>query len=78
MTPSPAAGNAEIYAYIARKPDCGCVTGAVVDDDLMRKETARCVADFVKSGRVIERVTLVEARSLIASCVHKAKQEALL
>ena len=39
-------------AYIAINRACGCATGIVVDDGLYPKDVAKCVADFIKDGRL--------------------------
>jgi len=66
-----------VLCYIAIKPDCGCATGIVVDDGLYPKDVARCVGDFIKSGRTIERVTLEDGKARVGRCQHKG-QGALL
>lgn len=64
------------YTYIGRSA-CGCVRSAVVDHPTDRKTTAKCLADFVKSGQVVERVTSEMAKELLCferhpsgSCPH--------
>lgn len=54
----------EGHCYIAVE-SCGCVTGIVADTDtghITAEELSKDVAEFVKSGRRLERVTLVEGK----------------
>lgn len=60
----------EAMAYIAREPECGCVTVAMVDSDRAKKENARELARCVREGMSIERLPMEEARPLITSCPH--------
>lgn len=56
------------YTYIGRKK-CGCVVAARVDADYRGGEAvAADVADFIKSGYTVERVTTEEARTLLHRC----------
>lgn len=67
-------------SYIGRKP-CGCVVCAAVDSPQYRKEVARDIAKWVRSGLTIERVPCSDVRTLPFGCTHKkatARQEALL
>ncbi len=55
--------------YIGRKR-CGCVVGMVVDipgDDLVNY-VADSVAEFIRDGLAVERVTLEVARESFALC----------
>lgn len=63
------------FVYIAVKP-CGCVTGATVD--LGDTDTAKSVANFIKSGRHVERVSIDSGRNMIKRCQCESKQESLL
>lgn len=52
------------HCYIA-KEKCGCVTGIVVDTDtghITSKQLSEDLADFTKSGRYIERLTISEGK----------------
>ncbi len=42
--------------YIAREL-CGCITGMVVDEPQLAKETAKDVASWIQGGRHVERVS---------------------
>ena len=64
----------ESFTYIGRKR-CGCVVAMVVD--LADKVTADAVAEFIKDGLVIERVTTEAARTL-PGCKHSRKFGAAL
>ena len=57
----------ESYSYIGRR-SCGCIMAAVVDTG--DKFTATSVADFIKSGLVIERVTSQYVRDNLSHCPH--------
>jgi hypothetical protein len=61
------------YAYIGRK-ECGCVTCAIVDIPALRNETAKTVADWIRRGRTIERVTNDEVKNLLKTCTCDEKQ----
>lgn len=54
------------HVYIARNP-CGCLTGFCTDIP-GSKETASDVANFIKSGRTVERVLVEEARGMRYGC----------
>lgn len=57
------------HSYIGRK-SCGCVVAARVDTG--DKDTANDVADFIKSGLSIERVTHEVACNLLTfDCPHR-------
>jgi hypothetical protein len=58
------------YCYIA-KSKCGCITGVVTD--MGDKDTAKDVADFIKSGRTISRMTIAEFQRHHFGCIHKEK-----
>ena len=66
------------FAYIARK-ECGCVVGAIVDSADDKREVARWVAGWIKSGFAVERVTNEYVRQNITfKCPHekpKAKSQ---
>ncbi len=47
------------HCYVGSKP-CGCVVAGVVDEGT--KETARDVADFIRSGLSVLRLSLEEYR----------------
>lgn len=62
--------DAAIAAYIGRKPGCGCVVAAIVDDPAYRKQTSKDLADFVKRGYGVERVSVETAQVSVARCQH--------
>jgi hypothetical protein len=67
------------YAYIGKKPDCGCVVAIVCDFPLVsRKDVGRCVAEFIKNGYEVTRIPLDEGSTLVGPCKHVAAQPALL
>lgn len=54
------------WAYIATEP-CGCKTGVCVD--YKDKMTAKSVAEFIKTGRTVERVFIADGETVpIARC----------
>lgn len=62
------------YSYIGRWP-CGCVVAVVHDEK--DKFTAEAVADFIKSGLTVERVTDQYVRENFIDgndCPHRSKQ----
>ena len=58
---------------IGTKP-CGCVVAFVADDPAYAKDTAECVAEFIRDGYTISRVPVDEVRAKICRC--KCTQEA--
>ncbi len=63
--------EAQIMCYIGRK-SCGCVVAATVDEPQYREDVAKDIADWLRSGLTIERVTVEYARqNLNFSCPHK-------
>ena len=70
------------HIYIAREQDCGCCTGVVDDSQsppILVELTADSVADFIKSGRVVERVSYKDFLNKVMNepgfmnCPHGAK-----
>lgn len=61
------------HCYIA-KEKCGCITGVVVDNPARLDGVAEDVADFIKSGRTIERVSLKDIRKNHLGCNCKDKE----
>ena len=62
-------------AYVGRAK-CGCVRAAVVDLNEHRVETAKAVARYVRSGYVVEHVTVSKAQEMLSlGCPHQQKQE---
>lgn len=47
------------HVYVARKK-CGCMVAAVSDMPTFERETAKDVADFIRDGLAIERMTMAE------------------
>jgi hypothetical protein len=50
------------YDYVAWKD--GWVNGLVVDDPAWKKETAKAIADWVKRGCTIERMSAEQVRAI--------------
>jgi hypothetical protein len=65
------------HDYLATKP-CGCAPGVCVD--LGDASTAKFVAEWIRDGYAVERVTHAEVRERLGYCAaHKpAEQEKLL
>lgn len=68
------------HVYVAFNP-CGCWSAVTTDlggcgDEVLAKYTADDVADFIRSGRRVERVPLEEWRkkpfASITKCPHKS------
>lgn len=53
--------------YIGIKP-CGCMVAWVYDDPKYLKDTAETLADFIRSGYSVERVTTDEVRNRLGKC----------
>lgn len=73
--------NAYKFAYIGRKPDCGCVVAIIVDMPEYKKDVAKQVAEFIRDGLEIERVDLDAGKQELHSCPHgkvSSAQKALL
>jgi hypothetical protein len=69
-----------VPCYVARcKCGCGHLIYASVDDGTTPKETARSVAQMIRKGYHIERMTVGEVRrSTFAACPNKARTQELL
>ena len=65
-------------SYIARcKCGCGGIVMATVDIPKHKKETAKTVAECIRDGLVVERVTVGYVRSNPFGCQKKDQQEQL-
>lgn len=62
--------NPPEYCYVGRKP-CGCTVAACMDMPKHKKDVAKFLADCVKDGLTIERVTLDDARCTLKRCECK-------
>ncbi len=47
--------------YIGRYA-CGCAVTAVVDDPTYKKDTAKCIAQWIRDGMSVERGTCADTR----------------
>lgn len=72
------------YFYIA-KMECGCVCASAVDSEKSRSFIADDVAEWIRSGLTVERITREEWRANVSDnfgkCVHgtlKARHEAFV
>lgn len=66
----------EPMAYIAKRPECGCVAYLVVDDPL-EKEDIRTLARLMKKRHIIERVPVADINNgkiSLERCSHKLRR----
>ena len=54
-------------AYIARK-SCGCMVAAAVDEPDHREDTANEIAEWIRAGLTVERVTVDYVRANWRTC----------
>lgn len=57
----------DFMCYIA-KEKCGCVTAGCVDDPQFAKYTAKDISDWIKDGRIVERVTGTYFKNNFCKC----------
>lgn len=50
--------------YVARAKECGCAVAVSVDEPQYKSENAKLIAQKVRAGFVVERMTVDEARAL--------------
>ncbi len=51
------------FAYIGRAP-CGCIRSACVDNEIVgKKDVAKAVAEMVRYGLTVDRVTIEDVRA---------------
>lgn len=60
-----------VMAYTGRDT-CGCVVAVTVDEPKHRDHVAQMVAEWIRDGLIIERVTIEEARMSFTLCDHTA------
>ncbi len=58
------------HCYLARKT-CGCVEAGVLDIPEFRLETADTVAQWIRDGLILERLSIRDPRGAFARCYHK-------
>lgn len=63
-----------VPTYIARKPDCGCIVMACVDESAHAKDIAKEIARCVRAGLIIERVTVGYVRTHDFGCKHEERR----
>lgn len=61
--------------YIGRRPGCGHIVGAIVDDGKRPRDVAKFVADMVRDGLTIERTVSSEARVELWCDCDRAQRE---
>lgn len=59
----------EPMSYIGRAR-CGCIRFAAIDEPDMAKENAKAIAQIIKQGGTIERVTCEYVRQNMRRCTH--------
>lgn len=59
-----------VMCYIGRKKHCGCIVAASVDTDEHTHDVAEDVAEFIRSGLTVERVSLETFRAYKFGCDH--------
>lgn len=65
------------YAYLGREA-CGCVTCVTLDAPTHKREVAKDVAQWLRWGMTVERVTVEAARQAWAVCEHKKARASAL
>lgn len=63
-----------IHCYIGRIA-CGCMVAVCFDEPDFPKATATSVADFIKSGYAVERVTYEQYHVMSWGCIHKTPKQ---
>ena len=63
----------EHESYIALRP-CGCFCCVVVDDPARARETAKDVADWIRRGLTVRRVTTAEVRAMGCEICRPSKE----
>lgn len=66
------------HAYVGYCAGCGSMTSVAVDAPSFRKENARFLAQIVKDGDRVGRVTIEESRAQLKACVCATAQGDLL
>lgn len=61
------------HAYAGYCGGCGSMVAIVIDLPGYGKDTARSVAEFIRSGYRVERVTIEEGRNILAFCRCKPR-----
>jgi hypothetical protein len=61
----------EMMAYAGRKR-CGCVVAACVDEPNHARDVAREIANWVRAGMTVERMTVEDVRGALHRCTCSA------
>ena len=62
--------DTEAMAYIGRR-NCGCVVAVSVDTPFYRRDVAKDLAEFIRRGYTVERVTVEQAKQMLQPhCEH--------
>lgn len=61
--------DGEDYVYIAVKP-CGHAGGMCVDEPEYKEDCARNVADWIRQGYAVNRVSRAEGIAKLGTCEH--------
>ena len=62
----------ECNTYIAQKT-CGCLTTAIVDNPVHKRDTAREIAKAIRLGELVTRVSTEQVRTMSWNCAEHAK-----
>ena len=63
------------FAYVGTKP-CGCTVAATVINPEWAKDTAKSVAQWIKDGYTVDKVSLEEVKIKLKSCKCAAEAAA--
>lgn len=63
----------QVYAYVGKCASCGAVRFAAVDRPEDKRQVARDVAEAIRDGFVVERVTVEAARAMPWACTCAGK-----
>ena len=60
------------HAYVAKAP-CGCLVAVMVDSEENKKDVAKEIAGFIRSGLTIERHLIADVRKMVLG--HRCEKE---
>lgn len=59
----------ERMCYVGRKA-CGCLVTVAVDKPQWKRETAKSVAEWMRDGLTVERMTVADVQAAKLGCIH--------
>lgn len=61
-----------LQLYIGKRPACGCITAAMVDDETMTPDDlAEFARDIIASGRRLEHIEIPDGETVaLKRCTH--------